>query len=773
MGIENNEEDPNRSLLGIPPGHPVDPAAAAKRKADWEAAKERAVQSKPSTLGRTDRFARHSGLKDQRAGAKARVQAQEVNAAATAGQESGAITTAQPSDAAVPAPTVRKARTTRAKDSAPDAVDGAQQIGTVAKPPRNIRATPKAAKAGAQEQPAGAEVAKAPRSRRKAATAQEQAQPVNGTAPAVDRPDIPKITPEAITFLSRPDATAADLFKLQPESQAFVQYHITNMQRLEVESELNNSHLMSTAPKYSKNFEKVVDALLAKLAKDRRAGIKPSAEVPKPAAAMVAGVSYRPRWAQMGAYQITPVHLRTIQIGPGKSESQEQETPAALAAVDIQRAHKIMGTTHGMVSSQIGEVTRQQAADLVAGDIEDVRVIKDERARRLALNAMLESSHAQPHYKEAFERLAPELVASAKEASAAVEADRVREASQSVRNAAEQTAENTIERGSAPDLKNQPTKDSQQPAPAAASLGRRMLSAMGAWLQGKAEEEPASAATSGAKTVSLDKQPAQAAQAPADEKANLVPDTVAQRFLRVERDYYFLDKTLAFSDRGNKLATRGAHPEVVRSLIEVAQARGWDSITVKGTDEFRRSAWMEATQAGLKVAGYKPSALDLAELARKPATNTVENGIAKEREIAAPQSPAQPPKAPQASKAEASKAAASAPSPELAAKARAFEKEKPGFVVKKFPELAQAYGVVDAAKKFAEAKLPGEVRDEFVSLARRHVMQKILNGEHAKGPQIYAVPAKSKAPAKQVQASAQPAVDPGKAERSKEIPRER
>jgi hypothetical protein len=61
------------------------------------------------------------------------------------------------------------------------------------------------------------------------------------------------------------------------------------------------------------------------------------------------------------------------------------------------------------------------------------------------------------------------------------------------------------------------------------------------------------------------------------------------------------------------LATRGSHPEVVRSLVEIAQVRGWSSITVKGTEEFWRSAWMEAAQAGLKVAGYQPTALHLAE----------------------------------------------------------------------------------------------------------------------------------------------------------------
>ena len=541
---------------------------------------------------------------------------------------------------------------------------------------------------------------------------------------------------------------------------------------MDAESELNASYLASIAPKYSPAFEKVAD------------GVK-SVFMPWATATQVSGVSYRPKMAQSMAYHDTGVQLGKTGIGLNKSRAQEQEASAVLAAADIQRANRVIGTSLAMLSAPIGDVTREQVADLIAGDLEDVRVIKDVRARQLALNAMIESGHAQPHYKEAFERLAPELAAPAKEASAALEADRIvlDASSRSAPHADMQTDENTIERSIAPELDSQPAKDSQSPpsveraAPGvtkpahAPSFGRRMLRAMTVWLHGKAEEKHASAQAPvpGARPVSLDEQAAPAT--PADGKTNLVPDAVAQRFLKVERDYYFPDKTLAFSDRGNKLATRGAHPEVVRSLIEIAQTRGWDSITIKGTDEFRRSAWMEATQAGLQVAGYKPTALDLAELARKPAANTVEKGSPKEREAAATQTKrAQPSKSGPA--AQTPQATEPAPSPELAAKARAFEREKPGFVMKKFPELAQAYGVVDAAKKFAEANLPPDVRDEFVSLARRHVMQKILAGEQIRGPKIYAAVAQTKEVVEQTQGPAQPAVDVGKAARSKEVARE-
>lgn len=164
-----------------------------------------------------------------------------------------------------------------------------------------------------------------------------------------------------------------------------------------------------------------------------------------------------------------------------------------------------------------------------------------------------------------------------------------------------------------------------------AGLGRRLLRLMGVWLQSKADDKAGAAGS--ARPASPDMQPVPEKNE-VDYKTHLVPEAVARRFLNVDRDYYFPDKTHAFADRGVKLATRGAHPEVVRTLIEIAKARGWDSITVKGTEEFRRSAWMEAAQAGLQVAGYKPTALDLAELASKPANNWVEKAGAKVRDVA-------------------------------------------------------------------------------------------------------------------------------------------
>ncbi|TQK07820.1 LPD7 domain-containing protein [Herbaspirillum sp. SJZ107] len=269
-----------------------------------------------------------------------------------------------------------------------------------------------------------------------------------------------------------------------------------------------------------------------------------------------------------------------------------------------------------------------------------------------------------------------------------------------------------------------------------------------------------------------------AARAPVDKNSTAVPDAVIRRFLKVEQQYYFPDKSLAFIDHGNKLATHGVHPEVVRSLVEIAKTRGWDSITVKGAEEFRRSTWMEAAHNGLKVAGYQPSKLDLAELANKPVKNTVEKSSVKDKNtsdfFAHQRTVSNDPK-------EFSKAAVkgaddltnqgASVSSELAEKAKSFANEKATFVVKKYPDLAGAYGLIEAAKSFAGQNLPESARDEFVGMARRHVIQKIAVGEQVTGPKIFTASTRIKESTEQ-RPSAK-SVDLGKSQKIKQPTKER
>ena len=100
------------------------------------------------------------------------------------------------------------------------------------------------------------------------------------------------------------------------------------------------------------------------------------------------------------------------------------------------------------------------------------------------------------------------------------------------------------------------------------------------------------------------------------ERHRHIPDHVRQRFVQVGRHYHFPDGTRAFTDRGARLTTPSENTEVIRSLVTIAEARGWAEITARGTERFRREAWQAARLAGLEVRGYRPTEFERSRVAR-------------------------------------------------------------------------------------------------------------------------------------------------------------
>ena len=96
----------------------------------------------------------------------------------------------------------------------------------------------------------------------------------------------------------------------------------------------------------------------------------------------------------------------------------------------------------------------------------------------------------------------------------------------------------------------------------------------------------------------------------------VVPDEINQRFVRVGNKYHFQDGARAFTDHGNRLTSPSENSEVIKSLISIAQARGWSDITISGTERFRKDAWFAARLAGLDVRGYTPTEFEHGRLVR-------------------------------------------------------------------------------------------------------------------------------------------------------------
>jgi hypothetical protein len=108
----------------------------------------------------------------------------------------------------------------------------------------------------------------------------------------------------------------------------------------------------------------------------------------------------------------------------------------------------------------------------------------------------------------------------------------------------------------------------------------------------------------------------QSPQGAGQKPAHPVPEEVKRRFVQVKNRYYFPDGARAFTDRGMRLTTASENTEVVRSLILIAEARGWSEVTVRGTERFRREAWFAGQKLGIDVRGYKPTEFERGRLVR-------------------------------------------------------------------------------------------------------------------------------------------------------------
>jgi len=95
-----------------------------------------------------------------------------------------------------------------------------------------------------------------------------------------------------------------------------------------------------------------------------------------------------------------------------------------------------------------------------------------------------------------------------------------------------------------------------------------------------------------------------------------MPDEVKRRFVRVGNKYHFPDGARAFTDHGSRLTSPSENTEVIRSLVSVAQARGWSEVSVTGTERFRKEAWFAARVAGLEVRNYRPTEFEQGRLVR-------------------------------------------------------------------------------------------------------------------------------------------------------------
>jgi|GEM_PF-3280903 len=91
--------------------------------------------------------------------------------------------------------------------------------------------------------------------------------------------------------------------------------------------------------------------------------------------------------------------------------------------------------------------------------------------------------------------------------------------------------------------------------------------------------------------------------------AGQLPGYVRRHFVQSGAGFYYKQRpdVLAFAARGQSFR---AHDDSVMSataIIEMARQRGWSSVRVRGSRDFRRAVWMAATERGMQVFGYSPT----------------------------------------------------------------------------------------------------------------------------------------------------------------------
>lgn len=102
-----------------------------------------------------------------------------------------------------------------------------------------------------------------------------------------------------------------------------------------------------------------------------------------------------------------------------------------------------------------------------------------------------------------------------------------------------------------------------------------------------------------------------------DKTGYLLPDSVKGEY--TVKDGKFHDRyssALRFEDHGKKLSTPVEDRKVIAHMVDVASAKNWGTLELRGTDNFKQMAWIEAQARGMETKGYKPNERDLEELAK-------------------------------------------------------------------------------------------------------------------------------------------------------------
>lgn len=117
------------------------------------------------------------------------------------------------------------------------------------------------------------------------------------------------------------------------------------------------------------------------------------------------------------------------------------------------------------------------------------------------------------------------------------------------------------------------------------------------------------------------------------------PSAIQSRYVVTAKGEYIdaqNGRTVAFNDKGKSLTTSKDDLETVRDMLEVAKSKNWERISLKGSLEFKRLAFLEAESQGIPTKGYAPTIADKAMVERMRADrqgNQMEQGVPRVKDL--------------------------------------------------------------------------------------------------------------------------------------------
>jgi hypothetical protein len=310
----------------------------------------------------------------------------------------------------------------------------------------------------------------------------------------------------------------------------------------------------------------------------------------------------------------------------------ESRTDLRLAATnEAMRADPARGESARVADQE----TARRWADLDAADFGRIR---SDARRENALESIAGHVRASPEYAEEIKKRSPVLADAARDINAkrdAEQADRARQSAEAQRSgelaAASKTREALLDAASMATLANVRAKQTASlveklantPATSTKELREAQQALKAPPLDGRvtAPNDPdiAAIAKRAIKRPIADEELSQALLARfvvSHEKRNILDRGTTEFTYRAGQ----LQGNVAFVDAGKTLQTSLNDKETIRAMVEVATAKNWKEVTLTGTDDFKRAAWLEARLNGLEVRGYEARDADkqlLAELLQR------------------------------------------------------------------------------------------------------------------------------------------------------------